>query len=98
MRGDRDDFVHGRVRACFGRFGSGFGYRSRLIPGVRASLDASDFAVRHASGCLKALRYRHAFRLPDGLRAPHGLRAPDEFPHAREFRRGRKLHGARHPR
>ena len=97
MRGDRVEFAHRRVRVGFGWFGGGLGHRSRFIPGVRAFLDARDFAGRHASGCLESFRYRHAFRVPDGLRARHGLRAPDEFPHAREFRRVRKLHGARHP-
>lgn len=94
MRADRVDGVHRRVGAGFGRFGGGFGHRDRLLPGVRTCLDASGFAVCHASGCLDAFGY--AFRVPDGHRARYDLGAPDEFPHARKFRRVRKLHGALH--
>ena len=87
MRGDRVDFVHRRVRVGFGWFGGGFGHRNRLIPGVRASLDASDFGGRYASGCHKLVRYRH---VPCTL---HDRREPRQFPHARW---ASELHGARH--
>jgi hypothetical protein len=90
MRRDWVDFVHRWVRVGFGWFGSGFGHRNRLISGLRASLDASDFGGRYASGCHEVVRYRHA---PCTL---HDLRESRQFPHAREFRGDSELHGARH--
>ena len=91
MRGDRVDCLHRCVRAGFGWFGSGCGHRNQLIPGVRVSLDVSDFGGRYASGCHEVARCH-----PSGT--PDDLREPDQFRHAREFRRDRELHGARHPR
>ena len=91
----RWDFVHRCVRVRFGCFGSGFGHRNRLIPGLRASLDArdfgaSDFGGRYASGCHEVVRYRHA------PRTSHQLREPHELPRTHEFRGDSELHGARH--
>ena len=87
MREDRVDFVRRCVRVGFGWFGSGSGHRERLIPGVRASLDTSDFGGRYASGCHEVVRYHYAPCTPGDLREPR---------HAGEFRRDSELHGARH--
>jgi len=89
MRGDWIDAIHRCVRAGFWRFGRGCGHRSELGPGV-ASLDGSDFAGRHASGCHEIACDRHD---PGAL---HRLCAPGEYPSDGECRGGSELHGARH--
>jgi len=89
MRGDWVDVIRRRVHAGFGRFGKCCGHRGRLISGVRASLDASDFGGCHAFGGPDVARHRHD---PRAL----GLRAPGEYPPDGEFRGDGELHGARH--
>jgi len=68
MRGVWIDAIHRCVRPGFA---NGFGHRSRLIPGVRACLDTSDFGGRHACGRHAVAHYRQDPRALHGLRAPH---------------------------
>jgi hypothetical protein len=88
MRGVWVDAIRRCVRPGFG---IGFGHRSRLIPGVRACLDASDLGVRHARGHHAVAHYRQ------DPRALHGLCAPHQQAPGGDRRGDSELHGPLHP-